>query len=163
MCLSLRLDTHLLLSRPRREIQMWSTFSLNTKPKSTYRLRFADVFSYCSVHVSEDIMYTIVVICVDRTQRSEYMPLLIRSRPEHDYWICVCGFQFTSCCLDVCVIRLMTLLWCSYIPRPPPTYIMELAYLRGKRLGQKHYVRWIPRVVALVCMLLYIIFVSVLL
>ena len=22
------------------------------------------------------------------------MPLLIGSRPEHDYWICVCGFQF---------------------------------------------------------------------
>ena len=40
------------------------------------------------------MIYTIVVICVDSTERSEYMPLLIRSRPEHDYWICVCGFQF---------------------------------------------------------------------
>ena len=39
-------------------------------------------------------MYTIVVICVDSTERSEYMPLLIRSRPEHDYWICVCGLKF---------------------------------------------------------------------
>ena len=67
------------------EIQMWSNFSLNTKPQSTYRLRFADVFSYCSLHVSEDIMYTIVVICDDRTERAEYMPLLIRRRPEYDY------------------------------------------------------------------------------
>ena len=73
---------------------MWSTFSLNTKPQSMHRLRFADVFSYCSLHVLEDIMYKIDVICVDSTERSEYMPLLIRSRPEHDYWICVCGLKF---------------------------------------------------------------------
>ena len=89
MCLSLRLEPHLFAWRPGREIQMLSNFSLNTKPQSTYRLRFAEVFSYCSLHVLEDIMYTIVVICVDSTERSEYMPLLIWSRPEHDYWICV--------------------------------------------------------------------------
>ena len=57
------------------------------------------------------MIYTIVVICVDSTERSEYMPLLIRSRPEHDYWICVCGFNF-ACCLDGCLTGLMNVPYC---------------------------------------------------
>ena len=50
---------------------------------------FTIILNYCLIssvckHVSENVMYTILVICVNRTERSEYMPLLIRSRPEHD-------------------------------------------------------------------------------